>query len=53
MWFYDGYQPYEHGEEVEREHLNLFKNNTKKIENTEDIGKSGTLHNFMKLYKPI
>ncbi|VVC43158.1 Hypothetical protein CINCED_3A011463 [Cinara cedri] len=40
VWFYDGYEPYEYGEEVEREHLNLFKDDTRKIETTEDNGKS-------------
>ncbi|XP_022176185.1 phospholipase DDHD1-like [Myzus persicae] len=40
VWFYDGYEPYEYGEEVEREHLNLFRDDTRKIENTEDNGKT-------------
>jgi len=41
VWFYDRYEPYEYGEEVEREHLNLFRDDTRKIEDTEDNGKSG------------
>lgn len=43
VWFYDGYEPYEYGEEVEREHLNLFKDYTRKVEINEDNGKSGTI----------
>lgn len=41
IWFYDGYEPYEYGEEVEREHLTLFRDDTRKVEDTEDNGKSG------------
>jgi len=48
VWFYDGYEPYEYGEEVESEHLNLFREDDRKIENNEDNGKSGILifHDF-------
>lgn len=42
IWFYDGYEPYEYGEEVETEHLNLFRDGARKVENAEDNGKSGT-----------
>lgn len=41
IWFYDGYEPFEYGEEVEREHLKICKDDAKKDENNEDNGKSG------------
>lgn len=55
VWFYDKYKPYEYGDEVEREHLNLLKDHTKKAENMEDVGNSGAyiLVFLWKLYKLI
>lgn len=41
VWFYDGYEPYKYGEDVETEHLNLFQDGFKRIESNEDNGKSG------------
>lgn len=42
IWFYDGYEPYEYGEEVESEHLNLFRDSSRRVESNDDNGKSGT-----------
>lgn len=41
LWFYDGYEPYEYGEEVEIEHLNMFNGDGIKNDANEDNGKSG------------